>query len=150
MSFAHDENLNQESYSQGNRGSNVTFYFTTAIFGKTNWLLSNHVLSEVHPLPSITTSFKSILILSSHLHISLPKGLFPSGFPTKALYAFLDCSICAMCPAHLSRLDFRLLIMSVLQDHNPPPRLLIMLGEEYNACTLLYSRTPLIYAALSR
>ena len=31
----------------------------------------------------------------------LPKGLFPSGFPAETLYAFLDCSIRATCPAHL-------------------------------------------------
>ena len=34
------------------------------------------------PLP---TSSSSILILSSHLRLGLPNGLFPSGFPTKTL-----------------------------------------------------------------
>jgi hypothetical protein len=38
------------------------------------------------------SSWKSTLILSSHLRLGLPNGLFPSGFPT--------------CPAHLIRLDF--------------------------------------------
>jgi len=28
-----------------------------------------------------------MLILSFHLHLGLPSGLFPSGFPTKILYA---------------------------------------------------------------
>ena len=71
-------------------------------------------------LESLPTSLKSILILSSHLRLGLPKGLLLSGFPTKTLYAFLNCSIRATCPANLSRLDLRFLIM---------------LGEEYNACS---------------
>ena len=96
----------------------------------TNWLLRNqevhyrpyissplvHILSKIYPFSRMTTpALKSILILFSHLRLGLPNG-----FPTKTLYAFLDCSIRATCPAHLSRLYLRLLIM---------------LGEEYNACS---------------
>ena len=33
------------------------------------------------------TSQRSILLLSSHLSLGLPRGLLLSGFPTKALYA---------------------------------------------------------------
>ena len=43
-------------------------------------------LSWASPIQSIythTTSWKSILILSTHLRLGLPSGLFPSGFPTK-------------------------------------------------------------------
>ena len=46
--------------------------------------------------------------------------LFTSVFHTKTLYVFLDCSIRATCPAHLSNLNLRFLIT---------------LGEEYNACS---------------
>ena len=47
-------------------------------------------LSWASPIQSIyphPTSWRSILILSTHLRLGLPSGLFPSGFPTKTLYA---------------------------------------------------------------
>jgi hypothetical protein len=37
----------------------------------------------------ILTQQRSILILSSHLRLSNPRGLFLSGMPAKALYTFL-------------------------------------------------------------
>ena len=46
-------------------------------------------LSWASPIQSIyphPTSCRSILILSTHLRLVLPSGLFPSGFPTKTLY----------------------------------------------------------------
>ena len=52
------------------------------------------------------TSWRSILILSSHLHLGVPNGLFLSGFPTRTLYTPLPCPIRATCPAHLILLDF--------------------------------------------
>ena len=61
--------------------------------------------------PNVLIPLKSILILFSHLRLGLPKGLFPSGFPNNTLYAFQDISVCATCPAHLSRLDLKFLIM---------------------------------------
>ena len=48
------------------------------------------VQSRINPVhASHPTSWISILILSSHLRVGLPSGLFPSGFPITALYAAL-------------------------------------------------------------
>jgi hypothetical protein len=40
-------------------------------------------IQSIYPHP---TSWRSFLILSIHLRLGLPDGLFPSGFPTKTLY----------------------------------------------------------------
>jgi hypothetical protein len=41
-------------------------------------------IQSTYPHP---TSWRSTLIVSTHLRLGLPSGLFPSGFPAKTLYA---------------------------------------------------------------
>jgi len=58
----------------------------------------------------------SILILSSHLRLDLPKGLFLLGLPVKILKALLPSSILATCPAYLNFLD--LIALTILGERN--------------------------------
>jgi hypothetical protein len=88
-------------------------------------------LSWTRPIQSTLphpTSPRSILILSTHLHLGLPSVLFPSVFHTNNLYTFLF-AIHATWPAHLILLDLIVLII---------------LGEEYTSrSSSLCSFSPL-------
>ena len=42
--------------------------------------------SSIQPMLPHPTSWRSIIIVSSHLRLGLSSALFPSGFPTKILY----------------------------------------------------------------
>jgi len=57
-------------------------------------------------MPTHHTSWRSISLLSSHLPLDLPSGLFPLGFPTKILYTSLFFHIHSTYPAHLILLSF--------------------------------------------
>ena len=71
--------------------------FTTARHLSLSWASSIHFITP-HP-----TSLRPILILSSHLSLGLPSGLFPAGFPYTRIRLYSPIS--ATCPAHLI-LDF--------------------------------------------
>ena len=89
-------------------------------------------LSWASPIQSIyphPTSWRSILLLSTHLRLGLPIGLLPSRFPSKTLYTPYSSLTRATCPAHLILLDF--ITCTIL-------------GEEYKSfssslCSLLHS-----------
>ena len=72
------------------------------------------------PSPPPLASRRSSLILSSYLGLGLPSNLFPSGFPTKTLFASLLSPMRDTCPA--------LLILDFITR--------TVLGEEYRSLTL--------------
>ena len=53
----------------------------------------------------IPISLRSILILSSHQRLGLPKGLFPVGLPVKIVKALLLSSTLVTWPAHINLVD---------------------------------------------
>jgi hypothetical protein len=59
-------------------------------------------------------SLRLILILSSHLRLGLPKGLFPPGLPVNNLKVLLASYILATRPVHLNLLD--LITMTILGE----------------------------------
>ena len=91
-------------------------------------------IQSTYPHPS---SWRSILILSTHLCLGLPSGHLPSRFPTNTLYTTLSSPIRATCPVHLILLDF--ITRTIL-------------GEEYKSfssslCNLLHS--PITYTTIN-
>ena len=70
--------------------------FTSARHLSLTWATS------IQSMPSHSTSWKSILILSYHLRLDLPSGLFTSGFPMRTQYTLLLSRIRDICPAHLT------------------------------------------------
>ena len=64
-------------------------------------------IQSIYPHP---ISWRSILILSTHLRLGLPSGLIPSDFPTKTLYTALSLTHTRHMPSpsHSSRFNHEL------------------------------------------
>ena len=93
-------------FSASQKKKILAFYWTRRLItAYTSVTCPSTDLNPVHaPHPF---SWRSILILSSHLCLGLPSGLFPSGFPTKILYTpLLSPHTCYIPhPRHFSRFD---------------------------------------------
>jgi hypothetical protein len=70
--------------------------FTRALHWSLSWATS------IQSTPDHPISLRCILILSTHLRLGLPSGLFPSGYPANILYAFLFAPLVLHVPPILS------------------------------------------------
>ena len=109
--------------------------FNTAFTKVRQWSLSWAETTQL--LALIPISLRSILILSSHLRLGLPKGLFPVDVLVKILKALLPSSILATWPAYLN-LHHRDYIRWTVQNMKflivepSPLSILIPLGTKYS------------------
>jgi hypothetical protein len=115
------------------------------------------ILSQIDPIPTIPSYISKIYfnIVHPSTSWSSPSGLFPYGFPTNILYAFLLSPIRAACPAHLILLDLITLIMLCAKyTLDEKPSIFIrdkpifsserMLHKDYNARIQLEKRSPVV------
>ena len=138
LTYSMEQSHSWESISFAARQEFPPFYgtrsFITAFTSACHLFLSWP--SSIQSIPPHSTSWRSILILSTQLRLGLPSGLFPSGFPTRNLCTPLFFPKRATCPAHLILLDY--ITRTIL-------------GEEYKSlssslCSFLHS--PVISSLL--
>jgi hypothetical protein len=75
------------------------------------------ILSQISPYLRILSHARSILMLSTHLHLCVLSGLFLSAVLTNILHSLLFIPIYSTCPAHLIFFDMVILIILDL-DYN--------------------------------
>jgi hypothetical protein len=89
----------------------------------------------IQSIPPYPTSLRYILVLSSHLHLGLPSGLFPSGFPVKTPYVFLFSPCLLLHPPWLDHYSYiwgRVRFMKLIIMQFSPASYYISLGSEYS------------------
>ena len=102
-------------------------------------------LSWVRPIQSTPlhpTAWRSILILSSHLHLGIPRDLFSSGLPTRTLYAPLLSHVRATRTAHLIFLYFIAVITSADEYRSRSSSLCSLLHSPVTSSFKGHSLTP--------
>jgi len=97
------------------------------------------ILSQMHPVHTLPpVSLRSILILSCHLRLDLPSGLFPLDFQTEILPAFLISYVCCMLrpSPHTNNTWWRVQVMKLLIMQSSPTSHLFHLGPNILLSTL--------------
>jgi hypothetical protein len=88
--------------------------FTTALHWSLSWTRS------IQSIPSHPISLRPILLLSTHLHLGFPSGLFPSAYPTNIyMHSSAPHSYYMSCPSrppwlHHSNYTWRTVQMKLL------------------------------------
>jgi hypothetical protein len=109
------------------------------------------ILSQIDPVYTIPLRY--ILIMSAHLRLGLPSGLFSSGFPTNILDAIVVplISVTCPCPSHPLWLDLSnyiwrgaQVIKLLIMQFSPVSRHFTSFRSKYSLTTPC-SQTPSVY-----